>query len=37
MLTMAKAMLQIKYPRGGGKSSHDQTEELSVTRNNKED
>ena len=32
MLTMAKAVLQIKYPNGGVKSSHYQTEELSVTK-----
>ncbi len=32
MLTMAEAMLQIKYPNGGGKSSPYQMEELSVTK-----
>ena len=35
MLTMAEAMLQIKYPNGGGKNCHYQTEELSVTQERK--
>ena len=34
MLTMAEAMLQIKYPKGRGQSNPDQTEELSVTQKN---
>ena len=32
MLTLAEAMLQIKYPRGEGYNSPNQTEELSVTQ-----
>jgi len=32
MITMAEAMLQIKYPNGGGKNCPDQTEEISVTQ-----
>ena len=35
MLTMAEAMLQIKYPRGEIQSIHYQTEELSVTQKSK--